>query len=318
MFLSQATQYAMGTIMTHKVYGNYSEECLSAIYDETIDLENKLSRFIPESEVSRVNQAAGLEFESVSWTTFDLLSQAIQISKQCQDHFDITVGPLVDLWSRSKQTGDPPTPDSVSAVLPLIDCEDLILDPINLTAGLARPGQAVDLGGIGKGLAGDRVISQFMAFGIQSAYSNLGGNVVTLGGKPDGSPWYVGIQHPRNPEMVIGTIAVCDSAVVTSGDYQRSYIHSAEHEFHHILDPKTGFPCKSEYTSVTVVTKSALIADALSTALFVAGSERAPGLLKTFPDVEAVFVDREMKVMITPGLEKQYRPAADIDFKILN
>jgi thiamine biosynthesis lipoprotein len=145
------------------------------------------------------------------------------------------------------------------------------------------------------------------AFGIPSACSNLGGNVVTRGTKPDGSPWQVGIQHPRQENRLIGSVSVVGQSVVTSGDYQRYFIDRQGKRRHHILNPTTGYPAESGWVSVSVITETSLTADALSTLLFVAGKEKSLEYLSHFPAAEAVFIDADLQIFITQGLKNRFQ-----------
>ncbi len=315
----QVTHQAMGTVMAHKAFGENADLCLAAICEEIDTLEMLMSRFIPESEISRINASSGLrEPVPVSRSVWEVLKQSAELSRRCRGLFDVTVGPLVELWARSKTTGVPPSGENIDSTLPTINHQDLILDPYRQTARLKGPEQAIDLGGIGKGFAGEKVMGLYRVFGIDSAYSNIGGNVVVVGAKPDSSPWQIGIQHPRRPQEVIGVVAVTDRSVVTSGDYQRSYLPSGDYQYHHILDPRTGYPVESELISVTIVSECAVIADVLSTTLFIAGEEGALEILRDFPGVEAILINEELDVLITPGLNGCFHPQTNIRIRKLN
>lgn len=308
----------MGTVMTHKAFGLYAEDSLSAVYSEIARIETLLSRFSPDSEISRVNRSAGIKSEDVSLRTYAVLSEAVEFSRRFPDCFDVAITPLITLWNRARMSSVQPNAASIEQVLPLVDYRDVLLNSDNMTAGLRTSGQSIDLGGIGKGFAGDRVREVFKRFGIVSAYSNLGGNVVTLGAKPDGSPWYVGIQHPRQENGLIGAVAVVDQTVVTSGDYQRCFIDKQGKRHHHILDPKTGYPAESGLVSVTIVTESALAADALSTIVFVAGIGKGLGYLRSFPRTEAILVDADLQVYVTYGLLGRFQADQGIAVTILD
>jgi FAD:protein FMN transferase len=158
----------------------------------------------------------------------------------------------------------------------------------------------------------------FKKYGVSSAYTNIGGNVVALGTKPDGSPWRVGIQHPGQENRLIGLVSVTDKAVVTSGDYQRYFIGSNGKRHHHILNPSTGYPAESGLVSVTIVADSSMAADALSTILFIAGMKKGIELLKRFSGVEAIFVDIDLQVHITAGLKEYFQAGEGIRVNILN
>ena len=308
---------AMGTVMTHKAFGPYAQDSLYAVCKEIERLEGLLSRFLPDSEISRVNRSAGIKSEKVSPETYDLLSQAVEFSRSCSGCFDVTIGPLVTLWQAAKESSAQPDDSSIKQLLPLVSSRDLILDPRAKTAGLRRRGQSIDLGGIGKGFAADRILEVFSKFGVSSAYSNLGGNVVTLGAKPDGAPWHIGIQHPRRDDGLLGSIAVVDQTVVTSGDYQRYFTDGQGKRHHHILDPTTGHPAGSGLISVTIVTAKSIAADPLSTAIFVAGMDKGLEFLKSFPHTEAVLVDSALNVYVTAGLSYRFQAAEGIAVTVL-
>ena len=316
--LTQITHHAMGTIMTHKVFGLAAEDALEAVSVETARLEGLLSRFRPESDVSRVNYSAGVRAEKISCETYDVLSKATEFSRRFPGCFDVTIAPIVALWHAGKASLTQPAASSIQRILPLVNYRDVILDPQELSAGLRTTGQCVDLGGIGKGYAGDRIREVLQRYGVVSAYSNLGGHDVTLGAKPDGSPWHIGIQHPRQEKELIGVVSVVGQTVVTSGDYQRYYTDSQGKRHHHILDPRTGYPAESGLISVSIVTENSLVADALSTIVFVAGLEQGLEFMRSFPQTEAVLVDADLQVYVTGGLEHRFQVAQGIDVTVLN
>ncbi|TEB14652.1 Thiamine biosynthesis lipoprotein ApbE precursor [Pelotomaculum sp. FP] len=310
---AQSTDLGMGTVMTHRASGKYAEEALRAVGNEAVRLEELLSRFRPGSEISRINRSAGLKGEKLSADTYEILSCAIEFSRTCQGFFDVTVGHLVKLWGSFQNTSKPPEELRIKQILPLVDYTGLVLDPCEKAARLQKAGQSVDLGGIGKGFAGDKFLEVFKKYGVSSAFTNIGGNVVTLGTKPDGSPWRVGIQHPRLEDSLMGFVSVVDKAVVTSGDYQRYFIDSNGKRHHHILDPSTGYPAESGLVSVTIVADSSTVADALSTILFVAGMGKGLGLLRRFPGAEAIIVDMGLQVYVTEGLRNCFQAGEGIN-----
>jgi FAD:protein FMN transferase len=304
---TQSTHPGMGTIMSHQISGQHSEECLAAVHAEIKQLEGILSRFLPKSDISRINRSAGIRCEAISPETMDVLTQALKFSHDSQGSFDITIGPLVSLWNNSQNLTDPPDSAAIRQILPLVNFEDLTVDSLKGTAGLRRAGQSIDLGGIGKGFAGDRILDVFREYGITSAYSNLGGNVVTLGSKPDGSSWKIGIQHPRQEDRLIGVVSVTGQSVVTSGDYQRCFTGTNGKRYHHILNPLTGYPSESGLISATVIAKNSMQADALSTILFVSGLDKGLEILRNYPETEAICIDQNLQVFITPGLEDSFQ-----------
>lgn len=306
--MAEFTHFGMGTSMTHRAHGPRAREALEAVRAEAGRLERLWSRFLPESELYMLNESAGKKRVCVSAPTYGFLELADHVSELSEGLFDITVSPLVDLWDY-KRAAAPPPEERIRQVLPLVSFRDLTLNSEDQTALLKKSGQAVDPGGVGKGYAGDLFIEVFKEFGIISAFSNIGGNVATLGSKPDGRAWTVGIRHPRSSGL-IGAVAVTGKAVVTSGDYERYFIGADGRRYHHILNPKTGYPAQSGLVSVTVVAESAALADALSTAIFVAGFDKGLALLNRFPQAEAVLIDEELRITVTRELKKCFRASA--------
>ncbi len=314
---AESHKYGMGTVITHRVYGARRMEALCAAEEETHRLELLLSRFLPESEIARVNDAVGQYAVRVSDETLEVLTIARNFSERSCGAFDVTVGPLVSLWSVCNRTARPPDKSEIDKVLTLVDFQALSLDPVKKTAGLNKPRQSLDLGGVGKGYASDKILEVFKRHGIESAFTNFGGNVATLGTRPDGTLWRVGIRHPRKSVALIGAVDVENCSVVTSGDDQRYFVASDGKRYHHILDPRTGYPSESGLLSATVVSKSAAMADTLSTILFVEGIQNGLKVLHQFPDAGALLVGNDLTVYITNNLARMFTAADGVRSKIL-
>ncbi len=312
------THAAMGTVMMHRAFGHNAEACLAAVQAEIERLEGLLSRFLPDSDIGRINRSAGLRNEKVTIETFEVLSKAIEFTRRAPGYFDATIDPLAALWRAAGETLRVPDDIEIHAALTLVNFKDVILDPWNLTAGLRRTGQSIDLGGIAKGYAGDRIARIYRRFGVVSAFSNLGGNVVAVGTKPDGIPWRIGIRHPRVEGRLIGCVCAADQSVVTSGDYQRFFTDRQGVRRHHILSPATGWPANSGLASVTIVAHQSIAADALATMVIAAGMEKGMELLGGWPGVEAVLVDEECRVFATRGVQDQFQADEGVRVHILN
>ncbi|MDF2988152.1 MAG: rane-associated lipoprotein involved in thiamine biosynthesis [Eubacterium sp.] len=307
----------MNTVMTHRAFGKHAGIALGAVRNEALRLEELLSRFIPRSDISRINSSAGIKYEKLSNETYEVLSRAIEFSKYCFGSFDVTIGPLVTLWKEGRNESSPPEDSDIRRALALVDYKDLMLDQDKKAVKLQKAGQSIDLGGIGKGYAADRFLEVFRQYEVTSAFTNIGGNVATLGAKPDGSPWCVGIQHPRQEDSLVGIVCVVDKSVVTSGDYQRYFIGSNGKRYHHILDPSTGYPAESGLASITIIGDNSMAADALSTILFVEGMEKGVELLRRFSGIEAIFIDKDLQVHITDGLKESFIPNEGISVDVL-
>ncbi len=306
----------MSTEITYKAFGENAALAVTQAKAALLRLENILSRFIPGSEVSVINKNAGKGYVNISSETFEVLSCASRISEISNGLFDITVGPLIDLWNY-KHSFQVPEDEKIRHVLSLVNYRDLLLNPDEQSASLRRPEQSIDLGGIGKGYISDCLVKTLQKYGIVSAFVNIGGNVSTLGNKPDGSSWSVGIRHPRYIGCLIGAVKVTGQAVVTSGDYERYFIDDTGKRRHHIINPTTGYPVESGLISVTVVADSAMIADGLSTAIFAAGMDKGLGYLTHFPGVDVVLVDNRQRIFITRGLKETYQTVEGIDVIVI-
>ena len=311
------THPAMGTVMTHQSYGEFSEDCLTAVQIEIERLEALFSRFRPGSDISRINQKAGISPVLVSDETMQILLMAREFAVNWPNAFDITITPLVDLWRQAALTGMPPSPPAINAALQFVNHQDLLLNTTRETAALRKTGQSLDLGGIAKGYAANRLLDCYRAFGIHSAFSNLGGNVIALGCKPDGSPWRIGIQHPRMQQQLIGAVAISNESVVTSGDYQRYFTAKDGKRYHHIINPQTGYPSTSDLISVTIITPNAMLADTLSTLLFVTGLQKGTEILANHPECEAILVNKSLQTYITKGLSDRFTPSSTTSLTVL-
>jgi thiamine biosynthesis lipoprotein len=297
----------MGTGIALQAHGPRAEEAIEAARRESGRLERLLSRFLSGSDVSRVNRAAGGAMVPVAEETMRLLERAAEVSQLTGGCFDATVAPLSDLWDYRR--AQVPSPEAVARARALVNWRDVALDPEKKTARLNRPGQAIDLGGIGKGYAGDVLMALMKRYGVRSALANFGGGLSALGARPDGSAWRVGIRHPR-ADGLIGALEVADLAVVTSGDYERCFFAGGR-RYHHLIDPGAGVPADSGLVSVTVVAERGVDADALSTAAFVGGLERG-AVWAGRMGAGAVFIDGKLKVYVTKNLAPRFTSAGGV------
>ena len=218
--------------------------------------------------------------------------------------FDITIAPLVSLWGITTDSPHIPTQQEIDVLLPLVGPEHLHLSGDTVTLD---DGCAIDLGGIAKGYASDRVAAIFARHGITSGTISLGGNVYVCGSKPNGQPWVVAIQDPRSDGYAV-TVALTDSFAVTSGGYQRYYTAPDGTVYQHILDPKTGYPVESDLLSVSILCDNGTMADAYSTALYVMGSAGAQAFWRTHGGFEMILITTAGQVLYTPGLSEKITP----------
>ena len=307
---------AMSTKITYSLYGENTHEAMKKIEEEITQLENQLSRFVPNSVICNINNNAGVCAIKVNNDIFKLILSTKEFSLFSKGLFDITISPLIDLWNY-KEAKECPNNSQIKKIKSFVNYKDIILDDKNKTIYLKKKHQSIDLGGIGKGYIGDEVLNKVSEMGISSAFINIGGNVSTIGKKPDGTSWSIGIQHPRDLKKIIGALQTNDKSVVTSGDYQRFFIDENGARYHHILNPKTGYPSNSGIISATVIAKNGMTADALSTICFLFGIKRSLKIIKKF-NVDVIFIDENLDVFITKNLKNNFITNKDVKIKVLN
>ncbi len=234
----------------------------------------------------------------VSESTFTVIKQAAVLFEKTEKRFDITIGPLVNLWDFKNRHTIPPLVE-IQNTLAYVNAQDILLDERRKRVGLRRCGQCLDLGGIAKGYAADQVKRIALDHGITSSYLNLGGTIVVIGNKPDGKPWRVGVRHPRKNDSLLGVLQVASTSMVTSGDYERFFYDEQGKRRHHIIDPKTGYSAESDLISVTVVCENPTLADVLATTLCIVGSSNIAYFKEQFPEVEVIAVDRDGSLIVT-------------------
>lgn len=300
----QKTFFALGTVNTVSVF--YEEDShtkminiLNHIKNQTLMLDDKLSFFKENSDVARINRAAGKHMVKVSPETWKIVQMAMKFSQNSNGAFDITAGGLSKIWRNARKENKIPDKEEIKNQMNLTNYKDIKMEEHKI--GLSRPGQNLDLGGIAKGFAADEAKRILIEENITDAMINFGGTIVTMG-----STKQIGIQNPdANTGKAVGTIQIKEKAVVTSGLYEQYFIKDGC-RFHHIIDPRTGMPSQSGLLSISVIGNSAMEMDALATAVFIMGIKDGAALLDTC-HAEAVFVDESRDVYITKGLTDTFR-----------
>lgn len=252
----------------------------------------------PESDVARVNAAAGREPVKVAPETLELASLALDVAEAADGAFDPTIGPLVEAWGFGAQ-GRVPTEAERAAAQALVDWRSLIVDAEASTLFLTRPGMRLELGAIAKGYAARLVRELLEREAVEAGLVQLGGSVALLGDRPGGGPWQIAVQHPRRANGYLATMTLDEGFVDTAGDYQR-YFEQDGVRYHHILNPATGEPARG-VASVTVLAQRGEWADAYATAAFVLGMERGYQFLVDH-GVEALLVTDTGEIRMTPGM----------------
>ncbi|HEV8396389.1 MAG TPA: FAD:protein FMN transferase [Vicinamibacterales bacterium] len=274
---------------------------VDAVFAEFDRLDRMMSVWKEGSDVLRLNQAAGREPVRVSAETIEVLTAARQVSEWTGGKFDVTFGALSGLWRFDQDQDDGiPSRAAVAARLPDVDYTALDIDAARGTAFLRRPGMRAHLGGIGKGYAIDRAAAILRARGFHDFMIQSGGDLF-VSGRRGGRPWRLGIRDPRGPvDRSFATLDLTNGTFSTSGDYERFFIKDGR-RYHHILDPDLGEPARG-CRSVTILADTAVLADGLSTGVFVLGPEKGMALIERLPDVEGVIVTSQNRVLVSSGL----------------
>ena len=307
---ASAELYAMDTVMSVTVYGDAADDALAQAAALLNQMERRLSRTLEDSEVSALNAAAGTAV-TVSTDTAALLEQAGEYARATDGACDVTVAPVVSAWGFTADTHRIPADGELTELLALVDHTTVTVNGTSVTLGA---GQSIDLGGIAKGHAAGCLAELFDAHGVEHAIAALGGNVYARGTKPDGSPWRIGVQDPRDSTAYAGILSLTDAFAVTSGAYQR-YFEQNGKIYHHIINPADGYPADNGLLSVTVVASAAApehgaMCDAFSTALFVIGEERAVEFWRSGSYAfDMILVTEDGRLLATAGLESVFQPA---------
>lgn len=298
------TDFVLGTVCSVRLIEGGSTKTADEIFQRLAQIEDRMSANKDGTEIAAINAAAGKQAVKVSEDTFYVISKGIEYAKLSQGMFDISVGPLSKLWNIGTDYAAVPPNSEIASALKLIDYRKIELDAKNFEVRLATAGMRLDLGAIAKGYSADEVAVILAKHKVKAAVVDLGGNVLVYGRKKDGSAWRVGVQDPRSERGdYLGLVTGTAMTVVTSGIYERFFIENGKH-YHHILNPKTGFPVDNGLVSVSIITDKSIDADALSTSVFALGLEKGMALVKSLPGVHAIFIDDKNKVYLSPGTNK--------------
>lgn len=315
------TESSIGTVCTVTLYEKDSESLFDEIFSALDLLEQHVSVNIATSDISKVNDAAGTNIPIiVNEDTFYILQSAIEYARLTDGAFDPSIGSLVKLWAIGTKSEHVPTQIQIDTAKALVDYAKIQINKENKSVYLPEKGMSLDLGGIAKGYAADMIVQILELHGSSRAIIDLGGNIYAYGEKisstntTDAVPWRVGIKNPFNSTgaPIIG-VSLINKTVVTSGVYERFFIKDGV-RYHHLINKKTGYPEQNDLMSATIITNSSMMADALSTAVFILGKEKGIALLeklnrenktseKTSFDVQGLCVDKDKKITATSKIK---------------
>ena len=305
----QKNVFAMDTYMTVSAYGENAEKAVDAAIDEINRLDVLLSTGKDTSQVACINQNGSAVLNDDTQT---LLQKSLELYESTGHRFDITIYPIMCVWGFPTQEYSVPEQDEIAKTLELVGSDKLSYDEATKTLTL-RDGMAIDFGGIAKGYTSSRLMEIFREYNVSSAMVSLGGNVQVLGTKTDGSDWRVAVQNPDGTDDYLGILAIKDKAVITSGGYER-YFEEDGKTYHHIMDNETGKPADSDLISVTIISKDGMLADGLSTALFVMGKEDALNYWREHSEeFDAILVTKDGEITVTQGIADSFSSERNYD-----
>ena len=300
---TRRTQFIMGTLVEITV-SHADPHVIQAVttqaFDEMKRLEQLMSTYLPDSEISQINRAAGKEAVPVSLEVEEVIREGIFWSRQSDGAFDITVEPLVQLWDFDGENEVIPGRATLRKTASLVNYKNIEI--FDHKVRLARPGMAINVNGLAKGYAVDRAVS-ILRSRVPNGIVNAGGDLFAFGQKSKESPWTIGLQHPRKPQDLLAAFAVKNQAVATSGDYQRYFVKDGV-RYHHIFDPATGTPAR-KMIHTTPTTTEAMEADAMATAVFVMGPEAGLAWVDSLDNVEAMVMLEDGSIRYSKHFRKQ-------------
>jgi len=305
---AMGTHLAFTAFTTERIDETKTRRAFDDAVLEIRRLETLMTTWRPDSEISRVNAAAGKNPVVVSKETYDVVAESLHAAVMSKGTFDITFESLHGLWKFDEDLDPhPPTEADVKAKLPLVNYRTVKLDPQKTSIFLEKEGVKIGLGGIAKGYAVDKAAAILDKAGLTSFYVQAGGDLFTRGKKPDGTEWQTGVRDPRSPAY-FAILPVSDHAFSTAGDYERSYIVNGR-RYHHIIDPRTGYPATA-CRSVTIWASTAFLADEIDDAVFILGPKEGLELVESLDGVGAIIVDAKNNLFVSKRLEGKVRLTA--------
>ncbi|MBU2541297.1 MAG: FAD:protein FMN transferase [Candidatus Omnitrophica bacterium] len=277
-------KFLMGTIV--EVTSN-SDQAAKIVFDTFKRLDEKLSHFKSSSPVAELNRDG---IVSADKELLDLIVESLRISEESSGTFDITIGPLSDIWKKAIKGKELPPHKEIKKARELVDWKQVSVDRENGLIKFKKAGMKIDLGAIAKGFAVDIAVEKLKAAGISSALINAGGDIYCLG-KKFNRPWKIAVRHPEKEGKFSQVFSLVDRAVATSGDYEQFFTLGGK-RYSHIVDPRTGYPIDSRISSVTVVSDRAMTSDALATAIFILGEKKGLALADKFEGIEVKIISR--------------------------
>ena len=301
--------FQLDTEITISIYDVKETESktFDAIFDKIDYYEKMISKTIATSEVSQINEQAGIAPVAVSDEIIEMLDIAIGYAEASGGLFDVTIGPVIELWGIGTDHAAVPSETDLKANMAKVNYKNLEINRENKTVYLKEKGMLLDLGAIAKGYIADQIKTVMLDIGINSGIISLGGNIVTIGEKPNGNAWSIGVRNPEIEESVteLGILTLKDVSIVSSGVYER-YFTADNQRYHHIINPFTGYPEQNDIMSITIVSEKSVDGDSLSTTTFLMGLEKGYAYIESLDGIGAVITMKDKSVYVTDYLKDTF------------
>ena len=297
----------LNTFVTVTLYDTDDQEILDGCFDLCAEYENLLSRTKETSEIYRLNhRAEGERSLQVSEKTAQVIAKGLEYSRLSDGAFDITIEPLSSLWDFTAENPQVPPEEAIREARERVNYRNVSVEGNTVT--FADDVTTIDLGAIAKGFIADQIKNYLEDEGVESAIINLGGNVLCVGARPDETPFRIGIQRPfAERNEVAGALDIEDMSVVSSGVYERHFIQDGVN-YHHLLNPRTGYPYENGLVQVTIISRDSVDGDGLSTTCFALGIEEGSELLESLEDTYGIFMTEDGETYYTEGAEQSLAP----------
>ena len=304
----ECTNYAMGTYVQQTVYGKNAQQAAKAAAQKIGELENLISGILGDSDISKLNQASGSDWISIDPKTAAILQKSLDVAEKSNGALDPTILPISSLWDFGGENQHLPAKEEIQKYLKYVNYHDLRVNTQESAASLKMHYMAVDLGAVGKGAACDEAVAASTQAGADCGIVAAGGSIGVFGTKKDGTPWNIAVRDPHSTETQstsIGSIDLRSGYVSTSGTYEKYFTKNGV-TYHHLLNPKTGYPENNGLVSVTVACSNGALSDALSTACFVLGREKGTELLKKY-NAGGIFITTDNQVYLTESMKNIFK-----------
>lgn len=306
----EQSNVSMDTVITLKAYGPNAKAAVDEGLKKVDELDKMANPTINTSDVSKINTAAGKEYVKVHPEIVKMIKTSIQYSKLTGGAWDISVGPIINLWGIGTDKQRLPSDSEIKSKLTLVGYNNISINEADNSVMLQKQGMSIDLGGIAKGFAADEILKIFNKYGIQKGLISLGGSsIYAIGTNSENNPWSIGIKHPRSEDSqnYLGIVKISNQALSTSGDNERYFIENGK-RYHHIMNPATGYPADTGVMSDTIIIDSSvpdknMLADILTTTVFVLGPQKGIQFASSIPGVSCEVTATDNKIYTTKGFK---------------